>query len=62
MPIKPEPFTLVCHECGWSQCFKPMSDCMLAIADPDYCPKCGESQLQKRKPTWYEKTFKSQFC
>lgn len=48
MPIRPEPFELVCSRCQWRKAFRPRSDALMD--EPDLvCAKCGCKDL-KREP------------
>lgn len=47
--IKPQPFELICKQCGWSKTFAPRSDAF--IEGHDYvsnCPKCGNSEMEHK--------------
>jgi hypothetical protein len=52
MPIKPKPFTYVCHCCGWKKTVAPTSDASFYGDGEcfDSCPKCGHPELERREP------------
>lgn len=48
--IKPQPFELICKQCGWRKTFAPRSDAF--IEGHDYvsnCPKCNYCNLERVK-------------
>lgn len=58
MPIKPEPLTYRCAQCGWSTIIRPRSDALMPGDCPMACPECGHQPLQAqpalhaRWPRW----------
>lgn len=50
MPVKPNPYKLVCPNCGYSKVVAPKSDCLsgkdLAAINP-ICSKCGNKMERK---------------
>lgn len=50
MPIKPNPYKLVCPKCGYSKVVRVESDCLSPkdlIAMSPICPKCKEEMERK---------------
>jgi transcription elongation factor Elf1 len=48
MPIRPQPRTYTCPQCGWSKIVAPRSD---ALGPGEYfsrCPVCGNGSLLTR--------------
>lgn len=57
MPIKPQPFALDCPACGWTQVVAPESDVLLPGDWPSACPRCGDTALQRRQASRFERVF-----
>lgn len=56
MPIKPEPLTFMCDECGWKKTVAPRSD---VLGPGDWfacCPKCGSEALSHRRAGVIDRT------
>ena len=50
MAIKPNPYKLVCHKCGFSKVVAPKSDVLSAkdlVDMSPICKKCGEKMERK---------------
>lgn len=54
MPVKPEPFVLLCQNCGWRKTIALQSDVIMPGQMPDYCPQCHE-KLTKKRASWLQK-------
>lgn len=49
MPVRPQPMTYTCLDCGWSKYVWPQSDCLLEGYDSfRVCPKCGSNHIQMK--------------
>ena len=47
--IKPQPYELICNNCGWRKSFAPLSDVLIPGRDyVDACPECGNDELQQK--------------
>jgi DNA-directed RNA polymerase subunit RPC12/RpoP len=59
MPVKPNPYKLVCQKCGHSKIFAPKSDA-LSIEDikamTPVCSKCG-SQIERKNLNTLDSVF-----
>lgn len=55
MPIRPQPYTLLCNKCGWQQSFWPKSDCIPERLMPEACPRCKNKPLLQRAANFKER-------
>ncbi len=59
MPVKPNPYKLVCQKCGYSKIVAPKSDALSVLdlkAMHTVCSKCG-GQMDKRNITKLDTFF-----
>jgi Zn finger protein HypA/HybF involved in hydrogenase expression len=49
MPVRPQPFTFECGECGWKKTVAPQSDCLRPGEWFVVCPKCGNEGLNTKR-------------
>ncbi|MDE1193727.1 MAG: hypothetical protein PW896_00675 [Pseudomonas sp.] len=55
MPIRPQPFTFECGNCGWKKTVAPQSDCLRPGEWFATCPKCGGENLKMRAASGLER-------
>ncbi len=47
MPVKPNPYKLVCSQCGYSKVISPRSDVLNPMDLVSICPKC-KGKMEKK--------------
>ena len=52
MPIRPQPFSFKCGDCGWKKIVAPKSDCLGPGDWFSKCPKCGSQEMKIRRAGW----------
>lgn len=47
MSVKPQPYTVVCNNCGWRKRCAPRSDVLMPEDYVSECQKCGSEDLKR---------------
>lgn len=57
MPIRPQPCTYHCKQCGWKKTVAPQSDALLPGEFFSACPMCANASIERKPPTALERAL-----